>query len=152
MKLTQAQVNRLESLEGHGRRLTPVSVVRDARKKSSPLHSLFEWNDGKAAQRWRLHWAREIIGSVIVVHESTERTFKCTGYVKDPDAKSGYRHTDALKRSPAASRESLIFTLDVAAGHLRRAYDLSIALGLQHEIDALVEKIVGLKRTIEKAA
>lgn len=153
MKLTQAQVSRLEALETNGRRLTPAAVVADAKKKTSPLHPLFQWNQGKAAYAHWIQTAREIIGSVTVVHESSERTFKASGYVRDMDVKGqGYRHTDALRRSPAASRESLIFTLDVAAGHLRRAYDLSIALGLQDEIDALVERIVGLKRSIEKAA
>jgi hypothetical protein len=48
--------------------LTPAFVVEDARRPRSPLHSLFEWDDGEAAAEYRLHQARSVIRSVVVIY------------------------------------------------------------------------------------
>ena len=39
----------IEIEEANGGRLTPDAVVRDAKRKDSPLHSCFEWDVKKAA-------------------------------------------------------------------------------------------------------
>lgn len=41
--------------------LQPVTVVKEAEDRSSPLHSSFEWNNSKAADAWRLQQARQLI-------------------------------------------------------------------------------------------
>jgi len=41
--------------------LRPVDVVTAARSESSPLHDWFEWDDGKAAEEFRLEQARRLI-------------------------------------------------------------------------------------------
>ena len=87
-----------------------------------------------------------------LVIETQERTFRAIGYTKDPDTKVGYRSTVAMRENPSTSRQSLIDTLEVAAGHLRRAYDLAAVLGMQDEVDAIVQQVLGLKRSLEKAA
>ena len=48
------------------KRRTPEELVRAARSKSSPVHSLFEWNDKKAAHEARLIAARVMINSLQV--------------------------------------------------------------------------------------
>lgn len=50
--------------------LLPEDVVQAARKESSPLHSKFEWDDGAAAERYRLWQARCLI-SVSVEYITT---------------------------------------------------------------------------------
>ena len=72
--------------------------------------------------------------------------------VKDPDTKDGYRAVTALRENPNSARESLIYALETAAGHLRRAYDLAEPLGLQGEIDRLVEQVAGVQRLLRTAA
>ena len=57
---------RLEKMRQKHGVLTPQAVVRDARKKTSPLHSAFEWDDAVAARGQRLDRARDIIRSVTV--------------------------------------------------------------------------------------
>lgn len=42
-------------------KLTAEAVVKEARRKGSPLHDLFDWNDASAAHRSRLHQARDLI-------------------------------------------------------------------------------------------
>ena len=41
-------------------------VVKEAKKKTSPLHPYFEWDDSAAAHEHRLHQARMLIRSVKV--------------------------------------------------------------------------------------
>lgn len=51
----------------NGGLLLPETVVREARPKTSPLHSRFEWDDGEAADRYRIWQARQLI-RVVVEH------------------------------------------------------------------------------------
>lgn len=59
---------RLAALEARGR-LTPETVVSDAQAKDSPLHPLFEWDDAKAAERYRIQQAGHVIRCVTVETE-----------------------------------------------------------------------------------
>ncbi len=61
--------------------LHPRDVVADARRETSPLHPLFEWDDRKAAVAHRLTQANAVIRS-IVVHVDTEEGESTRAYVK----------------------------------------------------------------------
>ncbi len=63
----QAVGELLETLEYKHGALTPDLVVREARKKTSPLHSCFEWDNDKAAEKYRKYEARNLTRSVLVV-------------------------------------------------------------------------------------
>lgn len=59
----------LEKIAGDG----PIHadlVVKSARRKKSPLHNLFEWDDKEAAGRYRLNQAHNLIGNIEVVVQS----------------------------------------------------------------------------------
>lgn len=45
----------------HGSLLRPVDVVEYARNPETALHECFEWDDGKAAEKFRLFQARQLI-------------------------------------------------------------------------------------------
>jgi hypothetical protein len=60
----------------HGR-VTPEVVVQDARRSESPLHEAFEWDDTQAANDWRMHQARGLIGSLVIeVEDRPVRAFQ----------------------------------------------------------------------------
>ncbi|MBU1082815.1 MAG: hypothetical protein KKB59_20260, partial [Spirochaetes bacterium] len=42
-------------------------VIEDAKSKSSPLHSFFEWKDTVAAAKYRLQQAQTLTGSIMEV-------------------------------------------------------------------------------------
>ncbi len=44
--------------------VTPQAIVEEARRRTSPLHKYFEWDDGRAAEKWRTHQARLLIHDV----------------------------------------------------------------------------------------
>ncbi len=76
--------------------LTPADVVNDARSHNSPLHSFFEWNDGEAAQQYRLQQARGLIRAVVaVVLNEEEPAKRMQAFVHVPEAGAPhYRATD----------------------------------------------------------
>lgn len=54
--------------------LMPEEVVQAARNESSPLHSQFEWDDGEAAERYRIWQARQLINvSVEYISNGTKQ-------------------------------------------------------------------------------
>lgn len=52
--------------------LTAQNLVDVNRPEDAPLHGAFEWNDTQAAENWRVHQARHIINSIVLVTEDTE--------------------------------------------------------------------------------
>lgn len=153
MRLTQAQEAAIKALENSRGQITPRQVVQAAKNKRSPLHALFDWDSTKAAEKWWLHRARVIIGQVVVQYSTQDTIVGCTGYVVDTSVEGqGYRSVVSLKADPESARESLIYTLEMAAGHLRRALDLAGPLGMTREVDRLLLKIVGVQRVLEKKA
>jgi hypothetical protein len=155
MKLTQAQLAHIKSLEDHKGNLSARRVLEDARKPKSPLHNLSVfggWDRNKASEKHWLHCCQLVIGAVTYQFTHNHKVVKAVAYVVDPAMKSaggGYRSVQALKHDPPSARESLVYTLETAAGHLRRGYELAVPLGLQREIDSLLVQIAGVQRIVK---
>lgn len=49
--------------------LDPENVIDKAKNQTSVLHSIFEWNNTKAANEFRLWQARNLIGSIVVKYQ-----------------------------------------------------------------------------------
>lgn len=66
----------LEDLEQKHGSITKQMFLDSARPEESPIHDLFEWDDQKAAEKWRLQQANIIINSlrIEVVTENNETT------------------------------------------------------------------------------
>jgi hypothetical protein len=52
----------------------PEAIVTEARKKSSPLHPLFVWDDSEAAERWRVQQARQLVNHLVIKRVDQEDT------------------------------------------------------------------------------
>lgn len=154
MKLNEEQIARLKSLEQNNS-ITPDVVIEDAKRKDSPLHGLFQWDKNKAAlMQWR-DTAREIIASVRVQITTRQITLETVTYMQDPDKagnEQGYVRTDALARDPERARQGLIDELTRAAGYVSRCRSLALVLGLEAEIDPLMDRILGLQNRLSAAA
>lgn len=48
--------------------LTAQAVLEDAREPDSPLHVAFVWDDGLAAERYRMNQARNLIRSIKIAY------------------------------------------------------------------------------------
>ncbi|RLG20654.1 hypothetical protein DRN72_04825 [Methanosarcinales archaeon] len=56
--------------------ITPPDVVEEAKSETSPLHDYFEWDNEVAGEKYRLHQARNLINSIIVVVETPDETIE----------------------------------------------------------------------------
>lgn len=142
----------LKAIEDREGRLTPAAVLDVARDKASVLHSEFEWNDGVAAEQWRLEQARRLIRSVTVNVTVNRISTPVPCYVRDPERDGklqGYRAVVNLARETDEARESVVAEFSRAAGHLRRARDVATALGFDAEIEELIRDIVELDQRVK---
>lgn len=64
----------IQDIQGHaGGACAPKALVDAAKSPKSPIHHLFEWNDGVAAERYRLEQARWVIRSVRIEYQSADQ-------------------------------------------------------------------------------
>lgn len=59
-----------ELTKQHGGQLRPGHVLKAAQPNGSPLHGYFEWNDKRAANKYRLSQAGNILRALCVVSKS----------------------------------------------------------------------------------
>lgn len=85
-----AELERIESLYGS---LTPESILEASRPKKAVFHSLFTWDDTKAAEQYRLSEARRILNNieVEVISAGVTREISVFEVFKTKDGNQ-YRH------------------------------------------------------------
>lgn len=142
--------DRLSQIEAaNGGRLTPDDVVRDAKRKDSPLHTWFEWDTKKAAQAYWVEQARELITSIRVVVRTESANISSVYYVRDPSApkdKQGYVSVTRLRSDTDVAREALVAEFSRVADMLRRARELASVLGCANEVESMLQGVVGLRQ------
>lgn len=83
--------------------LTPQDVLADAKNHNSPLHSFFEWDEGIAAEQYRLQQARGLIRAVVAVYvDETEPAKRVQAFVHIPE--SGAPHYRATEHAMSQER------------------------------------------------
>lgn len=119
--------------------LTPQDVLDDARHDNSPLHSFFEWNDGAAAEAYRLQQARGLIRAVVAVYVQDDKpAVRARAYVhiNEPSAPHYREASHAMSQSKTRK-----MVLDRAWNELKawkaRYRDLQEFAGLVKIIDTI---------------
>lgn len=122
--------------------LTPTVVLKAARRKRSPLHDAFEWDDAKAAEDHRLWQARYLIGSVIIRSVEGEDTPPVRAFVSVA-AGTGREYVPTVEaRSDPFLREQILERACSEALAWRRRYsDLAEFAGVVAVIDETVEHL-----------
>lgn len=81
--------NHFEKLEKTQGNLTSATVLESARPTDSPIHSLFEWDDTKAAEKYRLKQATQIICNLAVEIETDKKPIECRAFMEVTNEKNG---------------------------------------------------------------
>jgi hypothetical protein len=85
------ELARLE--EANGGVLLPKAIVASAKRKTSPIHNCFEWNDTAAAKAYRLRQAGEMIRKIVVVYEDKDEDETIRAFVSIKTESSYYSST-----------------------------------------------------------
>ena len=84
-----------EEIVGIGEAPTPQEIVDRARDENAELHKCFEWNDGVAAEKYRLVQARYVVHHLVIEENQVpqDRPEIRVFYKTDARAESGYQQT-----------------------------------------------------------
>lgn len=124
--------------------LHPEEVVKAAKKATHPLHSLFTWDDGKAAEQWRLMQARMIIRKIKVTNPEDVSRPPTPVYVslnKDKSSGGGYRRSEDIvgdEELREALRDTAVAEL---RGWIKRYRSLLDLAGILDEAVGLEESL-----------
>lgn len=100
-----------EELEKNGQ-LTAKNLVNVNRPEDAPLHSLFEWDDEKAGEKYREIQARGIIRSIVVKKENVKEPVRQFLNITREDNR--YHSIDVLM----SAQDTRIATLKMALAEL----------------------------------
>lgn len=108
-------------------RCTPKQLVDEATPDDSPLHPLFTWDDTEAAERWRVHQARNVINNITVRVEHNHKTVSAPAFVSvgrvasTVERGAGYRAIQDVSDDPGFRAEAMQSALSEING-IRRRY------------------------------
>ena len=131
-------------------RIMPMAVVDAARDPTSPLHSEFEWDLTKAAEREWLRTASELIRSVKFIVSYEDRKIVSPYYVSDPTrTDSAYIQTARVAKNGAMSERVLRDELERIVGAIHRAMALASAFGLKSHFQRLLDQAVSIEEHLD---
>jgi hypothetical protein len=143
--VTDLKAELLAIREAHGR-LTPDVVLDEARDPTHVLHTRFCWDDGEAAERYRLGQARNLIRSVKVTYQrptgekASVRQFVSIDRSDAAGPATGYLPTEEVLADPL-TRRILLRQMEREVGSLMARFE-----HMQEFRDLLVQRL-GLKNS-----
>jgi hypothetical protein len=105
----------LDSIKStHGKLDAPL-VVELARDESHPLHSCFEWDNGKAGEEYRKHQARCLINATVIITKDEGALKEFPAYISiRKEGKSTYRTTAQVLSNEEDRQQTLARALQEA--------------------------------------
>lgn len=140
-KEIDAEISRIYKENGG---ITPDLVIKAASDPKNVLHHLFEWDDTKAGNAFRVDQARQIITSVKINIVTESRTISAVSYVRDPRLPSdqqGYISVDKLKTDKDLAKDSIKYEFQRAYAHLHRAKTHAEILGMEDQVSELLNTL-----------
>lgn len=139
--------------KANGGTITPEILVEAATDAENPLHQYFEWDDTRAAHKFRLMQARTLIRSCKIHYTVNHRKVSIPKYVRNPEAEAqeqGYVETARVRNESDLAREVLLKEFDRIAGALRRARHLGHYFEMTDEIDNMTEAFGLMRKRIDE--
>jgi len=108
-----------------GGTLRPIDVVNFARDSKTALHSYFDWDDSKAAEKWRLHQARMFISVKFSTIQSGLKTYKVKTFIslREDRGNVSYRGIVDVLNDPV-KRESMLDQAKVELKSIKKRYEV----------------------------
>ena len=134
----------LEKIHEKNGYLTPVMVVDRASRKNSKLHRYFDWDDESAAKKHRLHYARMMMGWIVVVEyeASIEDAKPIRAFYNVNKEGEGRRYVtlEAVRSSEDYYQQVVQHAMKEAQGWAERYRAYSVLTPIVEVIDKIVEE------------
>ena len=136
-EIAAAECTRLEHSEGG---LTPKTLLDASRSVDAPLHSIFEWDDLIAAEKYREGQAQELIINLrIAIDDGGEEPVKVRAFENKPEGHSAYGSI----ASALTNSEWRDMMLQQAADEAK------LYIAKYHNLEALQMQIEALKQFVD---
>lgn len=123
--------------------LDPENIVNESRDAAAPLHPCFEWDDAKAAEKYREHQAAKLVRAIVTVEETT----KGPQYVRAfPHVEQHYHPIQVILSSEERTEELLHTALRELISFKKKYESLSALNGVFAAIDQLTISEVRAER------
>lgn len=114
----------------NGGAISPALVLDDSRPSEAVLHPCFEWDDGKAAEKYRLGQSKELIGNLVTIRNYDNdkvraqapieiRTFSNTARYGEP----GIYTSTEIALCQERARENILENAKRELEQMRRKYE-----------------------------
>ena len=85
-----------DEISALGEKFTPSDIVDMARNPATESHKCFEWDDEKAAEKYRLQQARTVVCNLVYVSTDDGKTHEPVRLFYKPSEESGYKPTTLI--------------------------------------------------------
>ena len=129
-----------ERLEKKGK-LTPTALVDASRRSNAPLHNLFEWDNEKAAEKYRETQAAYLIRSIEVVVTGVSEPVRAFVSVNIDGESRQYMNVETAMKSEPTRDQVLSDALIELESFKRKYSNLKELASVISAIDELIEKV-----------
>lgn len=127
-----------EEIYSIGESATTAQILDKARDEGSELHKCFEWDDTRAAERWRLHQARNLVCNLVIREETpSEKPIPEVRLFFKLDEDSGYKATTLIMQNKDEYQKLLQNALKELTAFQRKYRSLSELENVFDAIEAL---------------
>lgn len=126
-----------DEISSIGLSVKPEEIVDKARDESTELHKCFEWDDTKAAEKYRVYQARQIVCHLIVKEVNNEPQKQEVRFFYKTDSQEGYKPTFYIMRNEDEYQKLLDRALSELKAFQKKYSTLKELDGLFDAINAL---------------
>ena len=126
-----------DEISSIGLSVKPEEIVDKARDENTELHKCFEWDDTKAAEKYRVYQARQIVCHLIVKEVDDEPQKQEVRFFYKTDSQEGYKPTSYIMRNKDEYHKLLDRALTELKAFQRKYSTLKELDGLFDAINAL---------------
>lgn len=89
-----------DEIQSIGEEVTPADILAKARDSKTELHKCFEWDDGIAAEKYRLAQARQIVHHLIIKNVEEDKVDTQVRFFYRTESNGGYKPFSAVIKNP----------------------------------------------------
>ena len=89
-----------EEIAEIGETVEPSEIVEKARNESTELHKCFEWRDDIAAEKYRLHQARNLLGNLVFKYKDEQVKQEPVRLMYKTAENEGYKSINLIMQKP----------------------------------------------------